>query len=66
MANAENVEPSATLPLQISFRHMEPSPALETRVRELASRLDRFSRHIMRCHVVVEPLSGHQHQGALF
>jgi cold shock CspA family protein/ribosome-associated translation inhibitor RaiA len=54
------------LPLQITFRHMDPSPALETRIRELASRLDRFSAHIMRCHVIVEPLAHHKHQGSLY
>jgi cold shock CspA family protein/ribosome-associated translation inhibitor RaiA len=54
------------LPLQITFRQMDPSPALETRIRELASRLDRFATHIMRCHVIVEPLSHHAHQGSLY
>ncbi len=54
------------LPLQITFRHMEPSPALETRIRELASRLDKFSEHIMRCHVIVEPPAHHKHQGNLY
>lgn len=54
------------LPLQITFRQMEPSPALEARIRELASRLDKFSAEIMRCHVIVEPLAGHKHQGSLY
>jgi cold shock CspA family protein/ribosome-associated translation inhibitor RaiA len=54
------------LPLQITFRHMEPSPALEARIRELAARLDRFSAHIMHCHVIVEAPPGHPHQGGLF
>ncbi|HUL46672.1 MAG TPA: HPF/RaiA family ribosome-associated protein [Steroidobacteraceae bacterium] len=53
------------IPLQITFRHMDPSAALEARIRELAARLDRFSEHILRCRVVVEPLSHHSHQGAL-
>jgi ribosome-associated translation inhibitor RaiA len=53
------------IPLQITFRHMDASAALEARIRELATRLDRFSEHIMRCRVVVEPLSRHSHQGAL-
>ena len=53
------------LPLQITFRHMDPSPALETRIRELASRLDKFSGQIMHCHVIVQPPSHHKHQGAL-
>ncbi len=54
------------LPLQITFRHMDPSPALETRIRELAARLERFSQHIMRCHVIVEPPAHHKHQGFLY
>ena len=54
------------LPLQITFRQMEPSPALETRVRELAQRLDRFSSQIMSCHVVIEAPHRHQHQGKLY
>ncbi len=54
------------LPLQITFRHMDPSPALEARIRELASRFDKFSAHIMRCHVIVEPFSHRAHQGSLY
>ena len=54
------------LPLQITFRHRDPSPALEARIRELVARLERVSSHIMRCHVIVEPLDGHQNQGALY
>jgi cold shock CspA family protein/ribosome-associated translation inhibitor RaiA len=54
------------IPLQITFRHMDPSPALEARIRELASRFDKFSEHIMRCHVIVQPLSHRPHQGALY
>ena len=53
------------LPLQITFRHMEPSPALEARIRELAARLERFSAQIMRCHVIVEPTPHHQSHGGL-
>ena len=55
-----------SLPLQITFRHMDPSPALETRIRELATRLEKFSEHIMRCQVVVEPPAHHKHQGLLY
>jgi hypothetical protein len=53
------------IPLQITFRHTDPSPVMEARIRELAARLERFSEHIMRCHVIVEPPPRHQHQGAL-
>jgi cold shock CspA family protein/ribosome-associated translation inhibitor RaiA len=54
------------LPLQITFRHMEPSPALEARIRQLAARLDKFSGDIMHGHVIVEAPPRHQHQGGLF
>lgn len=54
------------LPLQVTFRDVDPSPTLEARVRELAGRLDRFSDQIMRCHVTVEAPHRHQHQGKLF
>lgn len=54
------------LPLQITFRHMDPSPAVEARIRKLAARFDRFSEHIMRCHVIIQPPPHHQHQGGLY
>jgi hypothetical protein len=44
---------------------MEPSAALEARIRELASHLARHSAHILRCRVVIEPPSGH-HRSAPF
>jgi cold shock CspA family protein/ribosome-associated translation inhibitor RaiA len=54
------------LPLEITFRHMEGSLALEARIRKLAARLERFSSHIMRCHVIVEAPHQHHQQGNLF
>lgn len=54
------------LPLQITFRGMEPSHVVEDRIRERAARLDRFHDHIMGCRVVVESPHRHKHQGALF
>jgi len=54
------------IPLQITFRHMDHSPVLENRIRELAERLEKFSTQIMRCHVVVEAPHQHQHQGQVF
>jgi len=54
------------LPLQITFRHLEHSPSLEARIRELASKLDRFSAHIMRCHVIVQASHHHHHRGVLY
>jgi len=56
-----------TPPLQITFRNMESSPALEARIRELAGRLEKFSGQIIRCHIVVGAPHHQRHeQGALF
>jgi cold shock CspA family protein len=51
------------LPLQVSFRHMEHSEAIEGLVREKAARLDKFAGDIMSCRVVVEPLARHHKRG---
>lgn len=54
------------IPLQITFRDMEPSEAVEASIRERAAKLDRFSSHIMSCRVVVESPHSHHHKGNLF
>lgn len=54
------------LPLQITFRDMPPSPAVEAKIREKAARLDRFAQHIMACRVVVEAPHRRHHQGKLY
>ena len=54
------------LPLQVTFRDMAPSPAVEARVREKAQKLDRFSDHIMSCRVVIEIPHKHHHKGNLY
>ncbi len=54
------------IPLQITFRHLPHSDALEARIREKAEKLERFSPRIMSCRVVVEEQRLHQHQGRLF
>lgn len=54
------------LPIQVTFRNMEPSEAVEARARELASRLEHFSPRIIGCHVTIEAPHKHQHQGGLF
>jgi cold shock CspA family protein/ribosome-associated translation inhibitor RaiA len=54
------------LPLQVSFRHMKHSEAIEALVREKAAKLDTFSDHIMSCRVVVEPVGKHHQHGNLY
>jgi cold shock CspA family protein/ribosome-associated translation inhibitor RaiA len=55
-----------TFPIQITFREMGPSPAIEAAIRERAERLDRFHPHITSCRVVVEAPHHHQHKGGLY
>ena len=54
------------IPLQITFRDMEPSDAVEASIREKAAKLDQFYDQIMSCRVMVEAPHGHHHKGRLF
>jgi ribosomal subunit interface protein len=54
------------LPLQIQFRNLDPSPAIEARVRERVASLEKYYSPIMSCRVVVEAHHKHHHQGNLF
>lgn len=54
------------VPLQITFRHMESSPAVESRVRELAARLEKHYDAINSCRVVIDTPPAHRHKGAPF
>lgn len=53
-------------PLQILFRGMEVSPALEAAAREKAAKLDQFTPNLMSCRVVIELEQKHQQQGRPF
>ncbi|MEN8168812.1 MAG: HPF/RaiA family ribosome-associated protein [Pseudomonadota bacterium] len=54
------------LPLQITFRHMERSEALEADIREKAGKLDQYCDQIMACRVVVDEPHQHHLQGNLY
>ncbi len=54
------------LPLQITFRHMEPSEAVEARLRKEARKLERYHEHIMACRIIVEAPHAHHHQGKIY
>jgi ribosome-associated translation inhibitor RaiA len=57
---------SMQIPLQISFDGMDPSPALEARIREKAEKLERFYDRIVSCSVVVVAPHRHHHKGKLY
>lgn len=54
------------MPLQIVFRYMDPSPALEARIRQRAEEFDQFFDRIIMCRVAVECQHRHHQQGKLF
>jgi len=52
------------IPVQVPFRQVDPSPAVEARARELAGRLDHFYSRVTGCHVVIQGPPAHKHKGA--
>ncbi|HTW54055.1 MAG TPA: HPF/RaiA family ribosome-associated protein [Bradyrhizobium sp.] len=54
------------VPLQITFRRMDTSPALETRIRQRAEELEQYCDRITACHVTVEAQHRRHQQGNLF
>ncbi len=54
------------LPLEITFRGIPQSDAVETRIREKAAKLEQFCHNITSCRVAVEAEHHHQHQGNLY
>lgn len=46
------------VPIDIRFRHVEPSDTLEATIRERAAALERYSQRITGCHVTVDHVGG--------
>jgi cold shock CspA family protein len=53
----------AQIPLQITFKGVDRSQAVEAAIRQRAARLERFSQQISRFHVVVDMPHQHRHRG---
>ena len=52
--------------LQVTFRDMPRSDAVEAEIRRRAAKLEDFCDRIMSCRVTVETPGAHKHQGKLF
>jgi ribosome-associated translation inhibitor RaiA len=52
--------------LQITFRDMEPSPALEERIEAAAAKLEAHAPRLTSCRVVVQAPHKHHQHGRLF
>lgn len=46
------------LPVQITFRNMEPDAKLEREVQAQTAKLERYCDHITSCRVLLEPIGG--------
>ncbi len=53
-------------PVQIAFRGMDSSPALEAKIREKAEKLEQYQDRITSCRVVVEAPHRHSRKGKLY
>ena len=54
------------IPLQITYRDMPPSEAVDANIRERVQKLEHFADNITSCRVVIEAPHKHKHQGQLF
>ena len=54
------------LPLQVTFRNMKPSEAIEANIQGRAEKLERYYERIVSCRVVVEADHRHRNKGNLF
>ena len=51
------------IPVEITFKEIEGSNAVEARIRELAAKLERVYDRVVRCDVMVETPHRHQNKG---
>lgn len=54
------------LPMQITFRNIPHSDAVEARVREKVSKLEQLFEKIISCRVVIEAPHTHKHKGVIY
>ena len=53
-------------PLQVTFRNMSPSEAMEADIREKMEKLEHFCDRIISCRVVIEAETGRHRQGNVY
>ncbi|USF89091.1 HPF/RaiA family ribosome-associated protein [Candidatus Endoriftia persephone] len=54
------------IPLQVTFRDIPHSDALEADIREKAAKLEEYYDQIMSCRIMIESPHGHHHKGNLY
>ena len=54
------------IPVQVTFRNMDPSEAVEANVREKSEKLEKYFDRVVSCRVVVESPHRRHHKGSLY
>ncbi|MDJ0957951.1 MAG: HPF/RaiA family ribosome-associated protein [Arenicellales bacterium] len=54
------------IPLQITYRNMQQSDAIDAKVKDKAKKLERFAEHITSCRVTIEAPHKHQRKGKTY
>lgn len=54
------------LPVQITSKELELTPALEAHIRKKTEKLSRFYNRVSSCRVVIDMPKKHQHRGRLY
>jgi ribosomal subunit interface protein len=54
------------IPLQVSFKNMDHSEAVEANVREKAAKLDQYFSHLTSCRVVIAAPHRNHHKGNIY
>jgi ribosome-associated translation inhibitor RaiA len=54
------------LPVQVTFRNMPPSPAVEADIRDRARKLERFYDRTVSCRVALDAPHRHRHKGRIY
>lgn len=52
--------------MQVIFRNMDPSPAIEDKIRKEGKKLMRYYDHVISCRVAIELHHRHHHKGKLY
>ncbi|MBI4357298.1 MAG: HPF/RaiA family ribosome-associated protein [Gammaproteobacteria bacterium] len=54
------------IPLKVTFRHMEASEAVKTKIKDHVTKLEKYYGRIIGCKVLVEIPHQHHHKGKLY
>ena len=54
------------VPLELSYRNLDASPAIDERVHQRVQRLEELAPDIVACRVMLEAPHRHHHQGRIY